>query len=123
MLRSKSSIKKKFNKIFSYVYFLVESLTYSIRLKIINEIPNLKHKKILDICCGTGINSLILAEQGANVIGIDLSKNQIELANKRKEEHQNLILKYQVMDAESLDFSDDSFDFFYLLLVFMKLGL
>lgn len=110
MLKSKASIKKKFNRIFSHFYFLIESLSYPLRLKIIKQIPNLKNKKILDVCCGTGLNSLILTRQGVEVVGIDFSKNQIKLANRRKEKYPNLKLDFKVMDAENLKFKDNNFD-------------
>lgn len=110
MLRSKTSIKSKFNKVFSYVYFFTDFLSFPLRKKIIDQISHLKNKKVLDICCGTGINSLILSEKGANVIGIDLSKNQIFLANKRKAKDKKLKLRFKLMDAENLEFKNNAFD-------------
>lgn len=110
MLGTKSLIKKKFNKIFSFFYFLFESLTYPFRNRIINEILEPKKKKILDVCCGTGINSFILAKKGASVWGIDLSENQIKMAFKRRKKFLNLKLKFQIMDAEKLQFKDNFFD-------------
>ncbi len=41
------------------------------------------HPKILDLGCGIGYDSALLAEEGANAIGIDLSENLIEAAKKK----------------------------------------
>ncbi len=43
-------------------------------------------KKILDVACGTGILSVLLAEQGAHVTGIDLSEEMLAVAAKRADE-------------------------------------
>ncbi|PIC65448.1 SAM-dependent methyltransferase [Sporosarcina sp. P13] len=40
-------------------------------------------KKVLDIGCGTGLLSAMLAKQGAHVTGIDLSANMLEVAANR----------------------------------------
>jgi ubiquinone/menaquinone biosynthesis C-methylase UbiE len=45
----------------------------------------LKGKQVLDLACGQGIFSRLLADKGANVIGVDLGKELIELAEKRNE--------------------------------------
>jgi len=119
MLKSKASIRDKFSQSFAIKYSLFESFTSFFRLKIINQQNlRLKNKKILDICCGTGVNSLILAKKGAIVVGVDLSKNQIRQAKKRKKIDQSLKLKFQLMDAEGLAFKKNSFD-----IVFCSFGL
>ncbi|MFX0140568.1 MAG: class I SAM-dependent methyltransferase [Candidatus Hodarchaeota archaeon] len=46
-------------------------------------------KNILDIGCGSGRIDLALAKKGANIIGIDYSKQMIELANKYLNKYQN----------------------------------
>ena len=48
-----------------------------------------KEVKIIDIACGTGRHSLLLAKLGYNVTGIDLSKNSIKYA--KKFENENLV--------------------------------
>jgi len=42
-----------------------------------------KNGTILDLCCGTGRHSIALRKQGLNVIGIDLSKNLLTIAQLR----------------------------------------
>ena len=43
-------------------------------------------KKILDVACGTGILSVLLAEKGAHVTGIDLSEEMLTVAKDRVKE-------------------------------------
>lgn len=44
-------------------------------------------KKVLDVACGQGIFSRMLADGGASVIGIDLGKELVEVAEKRNKDH------------------------------------
>lgn len=48
---------------------------------------NLKGKRILDIGCGSGDTSLVLAAHGARVLGIDISPKAIESARRRAGKH------------------------------------
>ena len=49
---------------------------------------NVKGKKILEIGCGGGQNSIVLAKWGAKPVGLDLSEVQIKHAQKlAKKEH------------------------------------
>src|SRR4030042_6407418 len=92
----------KFNKLTSFIYYIFESLTFCLRQKIFLEFQSLKNKRILEIGCGTGSNSLILAKKGAEVTAIDLSPSQIRLANFRKRNNKNIKLKFSIADAEKL---------------------
>ena len=70
----------------------------------------LKSGKALDVGCGNGRNSLYLATQGFNVIGIDISDNSIKWANELAEAYSNK----PYFKCESLfNFEDEpkSFDF------------
>ena len=53
-----------------------------------------KNAKVLDLACGKGRHSIYLNQLGYNVLGVDLSKNSIEIANKNA----NDTLKFQVHD-------------------------
>ncbi len=72
-------------------------------------IGNVKSKKVLDVGCGRGDLSLYLAQQGANVIGIDLSNNYIDLC-KTRANNLNLKVNFIVMNAQVPDFEDNVFD-------------
>ena len=64
---------------------------------------------VLDIGCGTGELSLMLAEMGNDVVGIDLSENLLDQA-RSKAKSQNLQILFESGDADDLPFIDDHFD-------------
>jgi 2-polyprenyl-3-methyl-5-hydroxy-6-metoxy-1,4-benzoquinol methylase len=64
---------------------------------------------ILDVGCGTGSISLILAESGHTVTGIDISSAMIAQA-RSKADSQGLTITFQVMDAAAPQFTSRSFD-------------
>ncbi|HEV2327821.1 MAG TPA: bifunctional demethylmenaquinone methyltransferase/2-methoxy-6-polyprenyl-1,4-benzoquinol methylase UbiE [Verrucomicrobiae bacterium] len=64
----------------------------------------------LDLCCGTGDIALALAEQGADVTGLDFSEKMLEVAAHRLEKSHCSHLKFMQGDAQSLPFPDNSFD-------------
>jgi 2-polyprenyl-3-methyl-5-hydroxy-6-metoxy-1,4-benzoquinol methylase len=70
---------------------------------------DMKGKKILDIGCGKGNLSFYLAKMGADVIGIDLSKNFIDFC-RREFKNTNLKLEFKVMNAQIPDFEENTFD-------------
>ena len=49
-------------------------------------IGDLSQKTVLDAGCGEGYNTRILAGKGANLVGVDISKNLIALALKKEEQ-------------------------------------
>jgi ubiquinone/menaquinone biosynthesis C-methylase UbiE len=42
-----------------------------------------ERRLVLDLCCGTGRHSIVLAQHGWNMIGLDLSKNLLTIAKQR----------------------------------------
>jgi SAM-dependent methyltransferase len=68
--------------------------------------------KVLEIGCGLGTDGAQFAKAGADYTGIDLTDAAIELARKRFELF-GLNGKFQVADAEKLNFPDESFDVVY----------
>lgn len=77
--------------------------------EIASRLPQGKALKILDIGCGAGFFSILLAKSGHEVTGIDLTPNMIEEAKLLTAE-QNCTAEFLVMDAERLSFADSSFD-------------
>lgn len=69
-------------------------------------------KKVLEIGCGLGTDLLQFARGGADVTGIDLTPNSIELVRKHFS-MENLPVVAQVADAENLPFEKSSFDLVY----------
>jgi len=64
-------------------------------------IGNVRNKRVLDLACGEGLNTRILAKKGATVVGVDLSKEMIRLA-RQNEKKERLGIKYYVSDAADL---------------------
>lgn len=66
-----------------------------------------KWKKVLDIACGTWYWSFELSKVAEDVIGIDIDKDSIRLAQKIYT-HKNLT--FQLGNGESIDLPDNSID-------------
>jgi SAM-dependent methyltransferase len=64
-----------------------------------------RHGVIADVGCGTGAASRILADLGLNVVGVDLSPNMINEAQRL-----NPDLSFQVGTMTALDFNDGQLD-------------
>ncbi len=68
-----------------------------------------KELKILDIGTGTGFLALLLAEMGYDVTGVDWAKSKIQKA-KDKAAALKIKVNFEVQDAETLSFPDNTFD-------------
>jgi len=68
--------------------------------------------RLLDLGCGSGWLSLYFAEKGMSVLGIDVSKEQINAAIELKEGRQLLSVDFQCVDFIEWDISefDNAFD-------------
>ncbi len=65
-----------------------------------------KGQTILELGCGTGLNSTYYYKKGCKLIGVDISKKSLEEAEK-KGTYQKL---YQANLEERLDFNNEKFD-------------
>jgi ubiquinone/menaquinone biosynthesis C-methylase UbiE len=67
--------------------------------------------KVLDYCCGNGEAAIFAAKCGADSIGIDISPEGIDNA-RANAAYEGVAdkCKFEVMDAEALAFSDNTFD-------------
>jgi ubiquinone/menaquinone biosynthesis C-methylase UbiE len=65
--------------------------------------------KVLDVGCGTGVQTILYQNMGASVIGIDLNRNMIELANYKSEQAGYDAACFNGL-IESIPFKDESFD-------------
>jgi cyclopropane fatty-acyl-phospholipid synthase-like methyltransferase len=67
-------------------------------------------KKVLDLGCGAGRNSIFLAKKGFDVIGVDVSKSALRFANKwaQKERLSNATFTLETM--ANIPFNDCHFD-------------
>jgi SAM-dependent methyltransferase len=67
---------------------------------------------VLEVGCGLGTDAAQFAKAGAHYTGVDLTEAAIDLA-RRRFEISGWPGKFQVADAENLDFADASFDRVY----------
>jgi SAM-dependent methyltransferase len=70
----------------------------------------LREKDVLEIGCGTGVHTRLLAAAGANVSAIDLTSTAVELTTRRLA-LAGLVADVREADAEALPYPDASFDF------------
>jgi ubiquinone/menaquinone biosynthesis C-methylase UbiE len=66
-------------------------------------------RRILDLACGTGSVAEILAAQGYEVVGVDLSEPMIERARKKAEDR-GFRIRYYAQDAAELRIPEEPFD-------------
>jgi len=77
-----------------------------------SKLPKLKGKRVLCLGCGAGEECAYIKSKGAEVIGIDISKEMIKLARKN-----NPKIEFKIMDMEKLNFPNNHFDLVYSSLV------
>jgi len=68
------------------------------------------HGKIVDIGCGTGRDVNVFVQHGLNALGIDNSEKEIALTKQKFPK-----LRFEVQDAEHLDFASNSIDACYTI--------
>ncbi|NUC71427.1 class I SAM-dependent methyltransferase [Haloterrigena sp. SYSU A558-1] len=66
-------------------------------------------RRVLDLGCGTGTISLLLAELGHDVSGVDLTPEMLERARAKAREA-GLSIDFGLGDAEALPVPDDAYD-------------
>ena len=66
---------------------------------------DLRGKRVLDICCGSGHMTAALADKGAAAEGIDFAPTMIAKASSRYP-----AISFHQGDAEALDYPSNSFD-------------
>ncbi len=78
------------------------------RLALLREIG--AGKRVLEVGCGDGVTSHLLAKQGNSVVSIDVSQIALDRA-RAKHVRNELDLRYEYGDARLLEFPDESFDY------------
>lgn len=81
--------------------------------QLVEAIPDAKNLKILDLCSGTGYLTRMIAEKipGADVTGIDISKESVAWGNSVIRRKNLFNARLQEGDAAKLEFEDSSFDY------------
>ncbi|MCD4847541.1 MAG: methyltransferase domain-containing protein [Candidatus Aegiribacteria sp.] len=83
-------------------------------------LPNIRGISGIDIGCGEGHNTRLLARQGARITAIDISEVFIKQASD-VEENEPLGINYQLASAVELPFPDATFDFATGFMSFMDI--
>jgi len=79
----------------------------------------IRGKNILDLGCGTGRYSILLAKKGANVTAVDFSREMLNIA-KNKAKNQRLKINFKQVDLKNnFPFKKEEFD---IILVMLLLG-
>jgi ubiquinone/menaquinone biosynthesis C-methylase UbiE len=86
----------------------------------LEKLPNITNLKGLDIGCGEGHNTRLLALRGAQVSAIDISEVFIQYA-KETETASPLNIHYQRASAVDLPFAENTFDFATAFMSFMDI--
>lgn len=83
-------------------------------------LPDVEDSRVLDAGCGNGYYAALLAEQGADVLGIDASEEMIRVAREQYDE----AVEFRRGDLESPldDIADESFDLVVCQHVFSHLA-
>lgn len=72
----------------------------------------------LDLGCGEGHNTRLLAERGAELVAVDVAEFFIEAAASERRDH----IRYMVGDGAVLPFAGESFDFVAGFMSLMDVG-
>jgi 2-polyprenyl-3-methyl-5-hydroxy-6-metoxy-1,4-benzoquinol methylase len=64
-------------------------------------------ERILDVGCGDGFYDAEIARRGSRVVGIDINRKRLAVAEKR---HASDLVAFHFMDGEEMAFEDGSFD-------------
>ncbi|MCU0523956.1 MAG: methyltransferase domain-containing protein [Elainella sp. Prado103] len=79
---------------------------------ILRQLGDVRGKRILDLGCGAGENSVYFASQGANCIASDYSPGMVEVALKLAETN-GVQVQGRVINAMAIDYPDETFDIVY----------
>jgi len=109
-------ISEMFNEIAPQYDFLNHLLSLDIdklwRRKLVRNIKKYSVKKVLDLACGTGDLSILLAKNGYDVTGMDIAEKMLTIAEEKSQNlnKKAIIPKYTNASAEAIPYSDNSFD-------------
>jgi len=111
----KEFVKYIFNDISKTYDFLNHFLSGGIdiiwRKKFIKSLTFINNDKVLDVATGTGdIAFAIRKRYKAEVIGLDLSANMLEIAKQKSKKYNINDISFIEGDAENLPFDDNTFD-------------
>ena len=120
-MKSPEKIRKMFDSIATKYDFMNNVISFGLHLPIkkyaVSKIKLGENSKVLDLCCGTGDISNLIAKKKevSKVVGTDFSSKMIEIAqnknlNKNKSLRVDKKIEYVVADCTNLPFENSSFD-------------
>ena len=98
---------RKFFKRWAPVYDITDVFISGVRHKVVDFTNASNGSKILDVCAGTGKQTVAFAKRGYEVVGIDLSEAMLRVANQ-KNKYENA--RFAAADATKVPFEDNHFD-------------
>ncbi len=90
----------------------------------IKKVTSLENKRILDVGCGIGILSSAFAVHAlpkGSVLGVDISAEQLQIADERAKKENIANIKFQQVAAENIDQLHETFDIIYFRFTLMHL--
>lgn len=88
---------------------LIDPLLRSLRKKIVPLVG--QNCSVIDVACGTGALTFLLAGKARNIVGVDLSESMIRTALKMKSKKSAKNVEFMEIDATRMDcFCDSEFD-------------
>lgn len=84
---------------------ILEKVFYNLKIKYILSLANFCNKRILDMGCGTGVNTMDFYRKSKKTVGIDISAWAVEKAKTKFKD-----IKFYVRDSEKTGFPDNYFD-------------
>ena len=100
------NIRDEYFRIASHYDRIIGPLVMPVRRGVCRVVLKHGFKKILDICCGTGSQCIMLRSLGFSVAGVDLSPAMLGVARQNSRGQ----IPFHAADAANLPFPDDSFD-------------
>ncbi len=104
-----SKVRRKYDRIAKYYDFFENQIEKRLFRRLRRETLGSLSGKILEIGVGTGKN-LPYYDKKAKVVAIDISPNMLEKA-KNRAKYLGLNLRFHIMDAQNLNFTDSKFDY------------
>lgn len=109
MPESSNRISKAYDN-WAEIYDTNQNKTRDLNAKILRSMSlPVQNKRVLEVGCGTGINSEYFAEQAASLTGLDFSEKMLIQAKKRVNKSNTQFLKGDI--TEPWEFKSNSFDF------------
>jgi ubiquinone/menaquinone biosynthesis C-methylase UbiE len=90
---------------------LVDTLLRGVRVCVPDFCGMKAGDRVLDVCCGTGAQTLVYARMGIFSTGIDLAGRMIEFAEKARTRQHLTCVSFHRASAQHLPFKDQCFDY------------